>query len=79
MKTKVFTITERVAEKKSGKEPNIDQTVKFRLKDDNDDVKFVGQMRPASPSSVFLPLDKFGVSHGCSAIEVFEDDKWVMV
>lgn len=78
MKTKVFTITES-RDSKSTKEPNADQTVQFRLKDENDDVQFVGKMRPASPQSVFLPLDTFGISRGCTSIEIFEDGKWIMM
>lgn len=78
MKTKVFTITES-KDAKVNKEPNPDQTLKFRLKDDDDEVQFIGQMRPASSQSVFLPLDTFGVSRGCSSIEIFEDGRWIMI
>jgi len=79
MKTRVFTITESKSTKVSPKEPNADQTMRFRLKNDLDDVLFEGKMRHTDGPSVYLPLDTFGISLGCSAIEIFEDGKWVMM
>jgi len=80
MKNKVFTITENVVEPAiPGKIANPDQTLKFRLKDDDDNVYFIGQMRPTQSESIFLPLDTFGEQYGCTSIETFENGEWVQV
>lgn len=80
MKTKFFTITENVIDPSvKAKEAYADQTQTFRLKDDDDNVYFVGKMRPTQTESLFIPLDTFGEQYGCTSIEILEDGEWNQV
>lgn len=80
MKTKFFTITENVCEPNiPAQEANPDQTLKFRLLDDDGETYFIGQMRPTQSERLFIPLDNFGVDYGCTSIEIFENGQWAAV
>ena len=59
--------------------PRKEETLKFRLSDDDGEVYFKGVMRPTTSANIFSPLDEFGEDYGCTMIEVCEGGKWVQV
>lgn len=56
-----------------------DQTVKFRLLDDDDNVYFIGYMRPTNSEVLFYPLDTVGAVYGCTKIQILDQVTWVDV
>lgn len=58
-------------------EPDKENSVRFRLKDDDDTVYYEGLCDDSSSEEAFEPLDDFGMPNdGCTSIEYFENGKW---
>jgi len=54
-------------------------TLKFRLLDDDNEIYFVGFMKPTKSKVLFYPLDTLGASYGCTTIQILELGSWVTV
>lgn len=78
MKGKHWTITSSTIGGKP-QQPEPDQTLRFRLFDDDDNMYFEGVMKPTSSERLFDPLDDYGVAFGCTHIKVFEKGAWTHV
>ncbi len=80
----IYTITEAPIEEDFNTKEVIDtpyayQTLKFRLLDDDNEVYFIGFIKPTMTETLFYPLDSIGASYGCTSIEIFENGKWEVV
>jgi hypothetical protein len=60
------------------KEPKENQTLKFRLYDDDDELYFEGVMTPTKSESLFRPLDAF-MGWGCTSIKIKSGNTWELV
>ena len=76
---KRYTITKDFLENTPRPTQRPEQTLKFRLKDDDGQVYFEGYMVPNQSERLFEPLDEFGEGYGCTSIEIRELGKWVQV
>lgn len=75
---KRFTITNNIIDKDEVdapvlKDPLPNQTLKFRLLDDDKNIYFEGVMIPTDTEMLFYPLDTLGEGYGCTEIQIFND------
>ena len=75
MQGKKWTITKEFVsdpeENIKFQEPRGNETLKFRLLDDDGEVYFIGVMVPTNDEDMFEPLDEFGEGYGCVQMQVF--------
>jgi hypothetical protein len=69
-----FTITKILLDgPKSGEAKRHNETLKFRLLDDDGEIYFFGYMTPTQSEALFAPLDEFGEAYGCTEIQILEN------
>jgi hypothetical protein len=79
MRGKSWTITKTYVGGEVRYQPKSNQTMRFRLLDDDDNVYFKGVMEPTDTEALFIPLDEFGVDYGCTSIQILDCGIWTTV
>lgn len=79
MKGKNWTITKNIIDNVPALTAPEDQTLKFRLRDDDGNIYFIGMMVEDFSEAIFDPLDGFGAGYGCTDIQIVEKGRWVSV